>query len=58
MTTSALVSTSCAAPLRTPARQIAENAGVDGSIVIGKLTEQKNANWGFDAQRGELFAIW
>ena len=39
--------------LRTPARQIAENAGVDGSIVIGKLTEQKNANWGFDAQRGE-----
>jgi chaperonin GroEL len=39
--------------LRTPARQIAENAGVDGSIVIGKLTEQKNANFGFDAQRGE-----
>ena len=39
--------------LRTPARQIAENAGVDGSIVIGKLSEQKNANWGFDAQRGE-----
>jgi chaperonin GroEL len=39
--------------LRSPTRQIAENAGVDGSIVIGKLTEQKNANWGFDAQRGE-----
>jgi chaperonin GroEL len=39
--------------LRTPARQIAENAGVDGSIVIGKLSEQKNANFGFDAQRGE-----
>src|SRR5213594_3228134 len=39
--------------LRSPTRQIVENAGVDGSIVIGKLTEQKNANWGFDAQRGE-----
>jgi chaperonin GroEL len=39
--------------LRSPTRQIVENAGVDGSIVIGKLTEQKNPNWGFDAQRGE-----
>jgi chaperonin GroEL len=39
--------------LRTPARQIAENAGMDGSIVIGKLTDQKNANYGFDAQKGE-----
>src|SRR4029450_12579489 len=39
--------------LRVPARLIAENAGVDGSIVIGKLTEQKNGNFGFDAQRGE-----
>jgi chaperonin GroEL len=39
--------------LRVPARLIAENAGVDGSIVLGKLTDQKNGNWGFDAQRGE-----
>ncbi|HXV24055.1 MAG TPA: chaperonin GroEL, partial [Alphaproteobacteria bacterium] len=39
--------------LRTPVRQIVENAGVDGSIVVGKLTEQRNGNWGFDAQRGE-----
>jgi chaperonin GroEL len=39
--------------LQAPVRQIAENAGVDGSIVVGKLTDQKNANWGFDAQRGE-----
>jgi chaperonin GroEL len=39
--------------LRIPARLIAENAGVDGSIVIGKLTDQKNGNFGFDAQRGE-----
>src|SRR5262249_33484294 len=30
--------------LRWPTRLIAENAGTDGSIVVGKLTEQKNAN--------------
>jgi len=36
-----------------PARQIAENAGVDGSIVVGKLTESKDSSWGFDAQKGE-----
>ncbi|WP_207478768.1 chaperonin GroEL [Arenibaculum pallidiluteum] len=39
--------------LRAPARQIAENAGVDGSIVIGKLTEQSDSNFGFDAQTGQ-----
>ena len=39
--------------LQAPARQIAENAGTDGSVVVGKLLEQKNANWGFDAQTGE-----
>ncbi|HJS33813.1 MAG TPA: chaperonin GroEL [Alphaproteobacteria bacterium] len=39
--------------LTTPARQIAENAGTDGSIVIGKLLESKNTNFGFDAQAGE-----
>jgi chaperonin GroEL len=39
--------------LQTPVRQIAENAGVDGSIVVGKLLENKNANFGFDAQKGE-----
>src|SRR5688572_14006683 len=39
--------------LKIPARLIAENAGVDGSIVIGKLTDQKNGTFGFDAQAGE-----
>jgi chaperonin GroEL len=39
--------------LRTPLRQIVENAGADGSIVIGKLTDKKSATWGFDAQGGE-----
>ncbi|MGH8460690.1 MAG: chaperonin GroEL, partial [Stenotrophobium sp.] len=37
--------------LQTPVRQIAENAGVDGSIVVGKLTDKDDPNWGFDAQR-------
>jgi chaperonin GroEL len=39
--------------LQAPVRQIAENAGVDGSVVVGKLLEQKNAKQGFDAQAGE-----
>lgn len=33
-----------------PVRQIAENAGKEGSIVIGKLAESKDLNYGFDAQ--------
>ncbi|WP_407048297.1 chaperonin GroEL [Methyloraptor flagellatus] len=36
--------------LEAPIRQIAENAGVEGSIVVGKLLEAKEANAGFDAQ--------
>ena len=39
--------------LSWPTRQIAENAGADGSIVVGKLLESKNATLGFDAQTGE-----
>lgn len=39
--------------LQSPARQIAVNAGVDGSIVIGKLLESKDNNFGFNAQTGE-----
>ncbi len=38
--------------LRAPLRQIAENAGVDGAIVVGKLAEGKGGNRGFDAQNG------
>jgi len=34
----------------TPARLIAENAGVDGAVVVGKLMESKDPNQGFDAQ--------
>jgi chaperonin GroEL len=36
--------------LQAPVRQIAENAGAEGSIVVGKLLEQKDTNHGFDAQ--------
>jgi chaperonin GroEL len=39
--------------ITAPARLIAENAGTDGSIVVGKLLESKNTSWGFDAQTGE-----
>lgn len=37
--------------LETPIRQIAENAGVEGSIVVGKLTDSRDHDQGFDAQR-------
>jgi chaperonin GroEL len=36
-----------------PARQIAENSGTDGAIVIGKLLDSKDTNYGYDAQKGE-----
>ncbi len=38
--------------LRAPARQIFANAGEDGSIIVGKLLEKDQANYGFDAQSG------
>src|SRR3954470_4389677 len=39
--------------LRAPARQIAENAGADGSIIVGRLTDKNDPNYGYDAQAGE-----
>ncbi|MBS7543876.1 chaperonin GroEL [Ancylobacter oerskovii] len=36
--------------LEAPLRQIAENAGVEGSIVVGKILDNKSATFGFDAQ--------
>ncbi|MEJ0012156.1 MAG: chaperonin GroEL [Bauldia sp.] len=39
--------------LEAPIRQIVENAGVEGSIVVGKLLESKSENFGFDAQAEE-----
>src|ERR1700761_3690456 len=39
--------------IQSPVRQIAENAGSEGSIVIGRLTDKDDPNFGFDAQSGE-----
>src|SRR6202163_2880496 len=39
--------------ISTPARQIALNAGEDGSVVVGKILEKDQYNYGFDAQSGE-----
>src|ERR1700722_19148439 len=39
--------------IQSPVRQIAENSGTDGSIVVGKLTDKDDPNFGFDAQSGE-----
>jgi chaperonin GroEL len=36
-----------------PARQIANNAGVDGSVIIAKILENDNKAYGYDAQTGE-----
>src|SRR5262249_10086864 len=36
-----------------PARQIALNAGEDGSVVVGKILDKDQYNYGFDAQTGE-----
>jgi chaperonin GroEL len=39
--------------LSYPARQIAFNAGEDGSVVVGKILDNEKYNYGFDAQTGE-----
>ena len=39
--------------IQEPVRQIAENAGFEGSIVVGKLLDQKSNTYGFNAQNGE-----
>ena len=36
-----------------PLRQIAENAGVDGAVVAGKVRESKDRDWGYDAQENK-----
>jgi chaperonin GroEL len=40
--------------LQWPARQIAENSGADGSIIVGKLLDSTDNNYGYDAQKGEF----
>ena len=46
--------------LEAPLRQIAENSGVDGSVVAGKIRESEDAAFGFNAQTeeyGDMFAF-
>ncbi|GHA31104.1 60 kDa chaperonin [Devosia pacifica] len=38
--------------LQEPARQIANNAGAEGSVVVGKVLENSAAEYGYDAQNG------
>ncbi|WP_341704744.1 chaperonin GroEL [Ferrovibrio sp.] len=40
--------------LQVPARQIAQNAGEDGSLIVGKLLENNDYNWGYNAATGEF----
>jgi chaperonin GroEL len=39
--------------IQWPARQIAINAGEDGSVIVGKVLERDQYNYGFDAQNAE-----
>ena len=39
--------------IQTPARQIVDNSGGDGAVVVGKLLEAKEYSYGYDAQTGE-----
>jgi chaperonin GroEL len=39
--------------IQMPARQIVQNAGEDGSLIVGKLLENSSYNWGFNAATGE-----
>ena len=46
--------------LQSPIRQIAENAGVEGSIVVGKVLDRQAAGYGYDAQTdqyGDMFEM-
>ena len=39
--------------LEEPMRQIAQNAGFEGAVVVGRVRESKDENFGFDAESGE-----
>jgi chaperonin GroEL len=40
--------------LQEPARQIAQNSGVEGSVVVGKIRDKKSDTYGYNAQTGEF----
>lgn len=39
--------------IQAPARQIIDNAGLDASLIVGKILENDSFNYGFDARKGE-----
>ena len=39
--------------IQSPAKQIAQNAGEDGSVIAGKILEKDDYNWGYNAATGE-----
>ena len=41
--------------LQSPIRQIAENAGVEGSIVVGKVMDERSGSFGYDAQADRVW---
>jgi len=40
--------------IQAPIRQIVENAGAEGSVIVGKLLDQKDTSYGYNAQTGEF----
>src|SRR5207249_5108350 len=40
--------------LRSPARQIADNAGEDGEVIVAQILENKNPSYGWNAATGEF----
>jgi chaperonin GroEL len=40
--------------LLSPAKQIAENAGEDGEVIVDEIIQNKNPNWGYNAATGEF----
>ena len=44
--------------LRSPAKQIADNAGEDGDVVVDRIMENKNPNWGYDAATAQYLDLF
>src|SRR3984885_16914 len=44
--------------IQTPARQIIENAGLDGSVIVGKILDKSDYAFGYDAQTGEYGELY
>ncbi len=40
--------------IQAPARKISDNAGVDGAVIVGKLLESTDSNYGYNAQKNEF----